>query len=66
MPRHQFTESDVEEAALEWLQDIGYAIVGGPGIAAGEASAEGNTLAPELRCGALQAPDAESILRRCS
>jgi type I restriction enzyme R subunit len=37
---HGFTESHVEEAALEWLQQVGYACVGGPEIAPGEPGAE--------------------------
>jgi type I restriction enzyme R subunit len=36
----RFTESDVEEAALEWLQEIGYSYVGGLDIAPGEPAAE--------------------------
>ena len=28
-----FTESDVEAAAIEWLQQVGYTYVGGPDIA---------------------------------
>jgi len=36
----KFTESDVEAAALEWLQEIGYTVVGGPDIAPGEPTAE--------------------------
>ncbi len=35
-----FTESVVEEAALEWLEGLGYAVLGGPEIAAGEPGAE--------------------------
>src|SRR5579871_1811819 len=35
-----FTESDVEEATLEWLKDLGYTILHGPDIAAGEPCAE--------------------------
>jgi type I restriction enzyme R subunit len=35
-----FTESVVEEAALEWLEGLGYTVLHGPEIAAGEASAE--------------------------
>jgi type I restriction enzyme R subunit len=34
------TESIVEDAALAWLKDLGYAVVHGPDIAAGELSAE--------------------------
>jgi type I restriction enzyme R subunit len=37
-----FTESVVEEAALEWLAALGYAVLHGPQIAAGEARAERN------------------------
>ena len=32
----RFTESVVEEAALEWLEEPGYAVLPGPDIAAGE------------------------------
>lgn len=35
-----FTESVVEEAALEWFGTLGYAVVGGPTIAPGESAAE--------------------------
>ena len=28
----RFTESDVEEAALNWLEQVGYEYVGGPEI----------------------------------
>jgi type I restriction enzyme R subunit len=35
-----FAESVVEEAALAWLDGLGYAVLYGPGIAAGEPSAE--------------------------
>ena len=40
--RTGFTESVVEEAALEWLDGLGYAILHGPEIAAGEVAAERN------------------------
>jgi type I restriction enzyme R subunit len=36
----RFTESVVEDAALEWLEALGYAILSGPEIAAGEPAAE--------------------------
>ena len=36
----RFTESVVEEAALEWLGALGYAVLHGPQIAAGETAAE--------------------------
>jgi type I restriction enzyme R subunit len=35
-----FTESVVEEAALAWLEALGYAVLHGPDIAAGELAAE--------------------------
>ena len=35
-----FTESVVEEAALEWFGALGYAVVAGPSIAPGEPGAE--------------------------
>jgi type I restriction enzyme R subunit len=35
-----FTESIVEEAALSWLEALGYAVLHGPDIAAGEPGAE--------------------------
>lgn len=36
----QFTESVIEQAALAWLESIGYLIVSGPEIAPGETAAE--------------------------
>src|SRR5205807_1320795 len=35
-----FTESVIEEAALEWLEGLGYSVLHGPEIAAGEPAAE--------------------------
>ncbi len=40
MPKSSFTESDVEDAALDWLKALGYTILHGPEIAAGEPGAE--------------------------
>lgn len=37
---HAFTESVVEQAALAWLESLGYAVKHGPGIALGELFAE--------------------------
>ena len=34
------TEADVEEAALEWLADLGWGVARGAGIAPGSAGAE--------------------------
>ena len=38
--RQSFTESVVEEAALAWLEALGYAVLHGPDIAAGMLGAE--------------------------
>ena len=35
-----FTESVVEEAALDWLSELGYTVLHGPEIAVGEPAAE--------------------------
>lgn len=35
-----FTESGVEQAALAWLESLGYTILSGPEIAPGESQAE--------------------------
>ena len=35
-----FTESVVEEAALAWLEHLGYQVLGGPDIASGEPAVE--------------------------
>lgn len=35
-----FSESDIEVAALDWLDDLGYEVLHGPDIAVGEPSAE--------------------------
>ncbi len=35
-----FTESVVEDAALAWLESLGYAVLSGPAIAVGEPGAE--------------------------
>ncbi len=40
MARERFTESVVEEAALNWLAGLGYAVVNGPTIAPEEPAAE--------------------------
>lgn len=40
MGASKFTESDVEEATLEWLEGLGYTVLHGPEIAAGEPAAE--------------------------
>jgi type I restriction enzyme R subunit len=40
MSRPAFTESVVEQAALAWLESLGYAVLAGPEIAPGEPQAE--------------------------
>jgi type I restriction enzyme R subunit len=40
VPTAAFTESVVEDAALEWLQGLGYTVLAGPEIAPGEPAAE--------------------------
>ena len=37
---YAFTESEVEQAALAWLEALGYTILHGPDIAPGEPEAE--------------------------
>ena len=36
----RFTESIIEQAALSWLESVGYLVLSGPEIAPGEAMAE--------------------------
>lgn len=40
MSSARFTESIVEDAALAWLGSLGYTVLHGPDIAAGESAAE--------------------------
>jgi len=40
MTPYKFTESEVEDAALQWFSDLGYDVVSGPEIAPGEPAAE--------------------------
>ncbi len=40
MSAHRFAESVVEEAALDWLGELGYVVLHGPEIAVGEPAAE--------------------------
>ncbi|MEK7761395.1 MAG: hypothetical protein AAB433_07430 [Nitrospirota bacterium] len=42
MSSTRFTESVVEDAALAWLEALGYVVLHGPDIAAGEPAAERN------------------------
>jgi type I restriction enzyme R subunit len=47
-------ESIVEDAALSWFKDLGYAIAHGPHLAPGEPAAERNTFADVVLTGRLQ------------
>jgi type I restriction enzyme R subunit len=49
-----FTESVVEEAALEWFEALGYAIADGPSLAPGEAGEERRTYADIVLDGRLR------------
>ena len=73
----RFSESVVEDAALAWLERLGWTVKHGPGIAPGELVAERadfgqvvlerrlrDTLRPKLIPGELQASDAERIAGR--
>ncbi len=40
MTERTFTESTVEDAALAWLESLGYALRHGPSIAPGELAGE--------------------------
>src|SRR5690349_16503727 len=73
----RFAESAVEEAALEWLGELGYTILHGPEIAFGEPKAERNDfnfrdvlLSERLRASLsklnkdLPVPAIEEVLRR--
>jgi type I restriction enzyme R subunit len=44
----KFTESDVEEAALYYFEQLGYTVLGGPDIAPGESEAERSSYANDL------------------
>ena len=50
MNQRTFTESVVEDAALAWLEALGYAVLHGPDIAAGEPAAERTTRTTAMWC----------------
>jgi type I restriction enzyme R subunit len=71
MAGHAFAESTIEQAALAWLESLGYAIQHGPDIAPGEPAAERgdygqvvlaqrlrDTLLPKLISGELRVKEA--------
>ena len=47
-------ESHVEEAALEWFGELGYAVVHGPQLAPGEPAAERDSLGEVVLVGRLR------------
>ena len=49
-----FTESTVEEAVLEWTDELAYAVLHGPEIAPGEPAAERETFGDVLLMGRLR------------
>src|SRR5258708_3413415 len=54
MNQNRFAESVVEQAALAWLEGLGYTIVHGPDIAPGEGAAERDDYAQVVLQGRLQ------------
>ena len=50
----RFTESTVEEATLQWLEELGYAVLHGPDIAPEEPGAERQSFADVLLVGRLR------------
>jgi type I restriction enzyme R subunit len=56
-----FTESVVEDAALAWLSNLGYRVLNGPEIAAGEPAAERND--PNYRDVVLEGRLREALIR---
>lgn len=55
MSHYHFTESVVEEAALEWLAETGYTVIGGPEIGPGAAQAERSSYRDVVLLGRLRA-----------
>ena len=49
------SESSVEDAALEWFGELGYAVLHGPDLAPGESVAERASLAEVVLAQGLQA-----------
>ena len=60
----QFTESVVEQAALAWLETLGYDAQTGPQISPGGVAAPRDALRPRIISGELRVPDAERIVGR--
>ena len=60
MPR-DFTESVVEDAALAWLESLGWTVRHGPEIAPGELSAERASYGEVMLAGRLRAETAVTV-----
>jgi len=58
-----FTESIIEQAALDWLKAIGWETVFGPDIAPDMLAVLRDTLLPKLISGELRVRDAERFLK---
>jgi len=56
-----FAESIVEDAALAWLEALGYAVLHGPDIAAGKATTMGHIQRHHLSDAKLPVPPAELV-----
>lgn len=54
MNNHRITESTVEEAALSWFEDLGYAVLSGPNISPGELFSERSSYSDVLLVGRLR------------
>ena len=59
MPQSMISESTVEDAALTWFGELGYAVGHGPDIAPGETAAERDSFGDVVLVGRLR----EAILR---
>ena len=59
-----FTESVVEQAALAWLESVGWIIRNGAEIAPGETAAERGDYGQIVLSGELRAKDAERFIGR--
>lgn len=57
-----FTESVVEDAALAWLEGVGWRVRNGAEIVPGEPTAERDSLGPKLISGELRVKDVENSI----
>ena len=61
-----FSESIIEQAALDWLKAIGWETVFGPDIAPDMLAVLRDTLLPKLISGELRIKDLKKIIERCT